>query len=269
MRNAFRENFKILLTKQDALELTVEDTDPERAAILANAATQKIDDMVKAIIKNSQAALASSYKKALVNKEKIMTNTLDSLIYYRQKTGIYDPEGQTELLATRLTEVTNSVEREKAALQSLQQMNLSAKLRDSIQVIKARISGQERELAILNGKEPGSNYSLYNFNMAKGNVQLLESRYERSFEAIGYDLEKLKLYNAAVEINVPTLHMIERAEAPLFKFRPKRSIIVIASTMAAFMFCLAAILALESYRQVDWSALKGKSFGVNTTESDS
>src|SRR3989337_3348731 len=32
MRKALRENYNILLTKQDALELTVEDTDPERAA---------------------------------------------------------------------------------------------------------------------------------------------------------------------------------------------------------------------------------------------
>ena len=34
MRKAFRENYNILLTKQDALELTVEDTDPARAAAM-------------------------------------------------------------------------------------------------------------------------------------------------------------------------------------------------------------------------------------------
>ncbi|MGB3080784.1 MAG: hypothetical protein WBB31_17010, partial [Saprospiraceae bacterium] len=32
LRKAFRENYNILLTKQDALELTIEDKDPERAA---------------------------------------------------------------------------------------------------------------------------------------------------------------------------------------------------------------------------------------------
>src|SRR5687768_3573290 len=54
MRKALRENFNITLTKQDALELTVEDTDPQRAADMANAATNKIDHTVKWIIKNSQ-----------------------------------------------------------------------------------------------------------------------------------------------------------------------------------------------------------------------
>jgi capsule polysaccharide export protein KpsE/RkpR len=258
MRKAFRENFKILLTKQDALELSIEDKDPERAAAMANVATQYIDYEVKSIIKNSQIALASSYRRSITNKEQLMQNNLDTLVLYRHNSGIYDPRGQTEILATRVTEVTNSVEREKAALESLQKMNLSSKLRDSIQLIQARISGYNRELDILNGDDPSSKYSLLNFNKAKGKVELLESRYYRSYEQIGYDLEKLKLYNAAIEIDVPTLHLIEAAEVPIHKSRPRRSILVLACTIAAFLFSLAAVLAIESYRQFDWKSITGK-----------
>jgi capsule polysaccharide export protein KpsE/RkpR len=255
MRKAFRENFKILLTKQDALELTVEDKDPERAAAMANVATHLIDQEVKSIIKNSQIALASSYKKAITSKEVLMQNNLDSLILYREKSGIYDPAGQTEILATRITEVTNSVEREKASLESLRKSN-NSKLRDSIAVIEARIKGYDRELDILNGDDPDANYSLKNFNKAKGKVELLESRYYRSYEQVGYDLEKLKLYNAAIEIEVPTIHLIEAAEVPNMKSRPRRSIIVLACTIAAFLFSLAAVMAVESYRQFDWNSIK-------------
>jgi uncharacterized protein involved in exopolysaccharide biosynthesis len=87
---------------------------------------------------------------------------------------------------------------------------------------------------------------------------LLESRYYRSYEQIGYDLEKLKLYNAAIDIDVPAIHLIEAAEVPLYKARPKRSIIVLACTIAAFLFSIASVLAIESYRQTDWSALVRK-----------
>jgi len=254
IRKAFRENFKILLTKQDALELTVEDKDPARAAAMANAATTLIDEEVRSIIKNSQKALASSYKKSINGKEVLMQNNLDSLILYREKSGIYDPAGQTEILATRITEVTNSVEREKASLESLRNSR-NSKLKDSISVIEARIIGYERELDILNGDDPNANYSLKNFNKAKGKVELLESRYYRSYEQVGYDLEKLKLYNAAIEIDVPTLHMIESAEVPNMKSRPRRSIIVLACSIAAFLFSLAAVMAIESYRQFDWSSI--------------
>lgn len=255
MRKAFRENFKILLTKQDALELTIEDQNPERAAAMANAARQKIDDRVRSIIRNSQIALVSSFGHSIKAKEKIMQGILDTLIYYRQKTGIYDAGAQTEYLAGRVTDITNSVERERASLQSMQKMNLSPKLRDSLQVIQARISGQERELDILTGTGSTSNYNLTNFNMSKGQIEMLEFRYQRAYEQIGYDMEKLKIYNSAVEINIPSLHLIEPAEVPLYKQRPKRSVIVIACTLAAFLFSLASILAMESYRQTDWSVV--------------
>ncbi|MBP6416884.1 MAG: hypothetical protein KA330_10540 [Chitinophagaceae bacterium] len=258
MRKAFRENYNILLTKQDALELTVEDTDPERAASMANVARNKINILVRSIIKNSQIGLVSSFSKSIHSKEQIMQGTLDTLIYYRLKSGIYDPAGQTELLATRVTEVTNSVERDKAALAALQVQHLTGKLADTVKVIKARIVGAERELAILNGNEPGSNYSLKNFNNAKGKVELLENRYARSYEQIGYDLEKLKLYNAAIDIDISALHVIEIAEVPLYKSRPKRSVIVLACTLAAFLFSIASVLAVESYRRMDWGALVRK-----------
>lgn len=258
MRKAFKENYNILLTKQDALELTVEDKDPERAAAMANAARNRIDERVRSIIKNSQIALSASYQVAIKDKEKIMQATLDTLIYYRQKTGIFDPEGQTEYLASRVTAVTNSIERDKAALEALRRMKLSPKLSDTLNVIQARISGAERELAILNGTDGTSNYNLKNFNLSKGKVELLESRYTRSYEQIGYDLEKLKLYNAAVSIHVPALHLIEAAEVPLYKHRPKRSVIVIACTLAALLFSLAAVLAMESYRQMDWTSFNAK-----------
>lgn len=256
MRKAFRENYNIILTKQDALELTVEDRDPERAAAIANAARNMIDTRVKSIIKNSQAALSNSYQKAIQSKERLVQNTLDSLTYYQGKSGIYDPEGQQEFLASRLTTVTNSLEREKAALQSLKAAKLRPKMLDTIPILEAKIAGLESELRLLNSDDPSVTFSLPRFNANRGKVEMLTSRYERSSEQVSYDLEKLKFYNAALEIDVPSLHVIESAEVPLYKHRPKRSIIVLAATAAAFLFSIAAVLVVESYRQMDWSLVK-------------
>ncbi len=259
MRKAFRENYNILLTKQDALELTVEDRDPVRAAAMANFARNLIDLRVKAIIQNSQTALSSSYARAIHTKELIVQKTLDSLTLYRSRTGIYDPEGQSEYLAARLTEITNSVERERATLESLKAGKLSPKMRDTIPILEAKIAGYDRELKLLNSTDTSVMFSLPRFNANRGKVEMLQSKYERSSDQISYDLEKLKFYNAALEINVSTLHVIEQAEEPLYKLRPRRSIIVLAVTLAAFLFGIAAALVIESYRQMDWTTLGAKS----------
>ena len=263
LRESFRENYNILLTKQDALELTVEDKDPQRAADLANAGRNQIDHLARSIIKSSQISLATSFRKSINNKEAIMKSTLDTLIYYRRKSGIYDSHGQTEILATRVTELTNTVERDKATLEALQSTSgLSAKLQDSLKLIKARIAGSNRELSLLNSSDTGSLYSLTNFNIAKGNIEVLESQYARSYDQISYDLERLKTYSAALDMNVSALHLIERAEVPLYKSRPKRSIIVLACTVAAFLFSIGAVLVIESYKQTDWKGImKGEAGG--------
>ena len=255
MRKAFRKNFKILLTKQDALELLVEDKDPERAAAIANAARSEIDNRVRDIIKNTQIALVDSYERAMKSKEMVMEAIRDSLVAVRLRTGIYDPGGQTELLATRITETTSMLERERATLRSLSAMSLSTKMRDTLKIIEARIVGLEREMDMLTTDDANALYSLKNFNASKGLVELLESRYYRAYEQIGYDLEKLKIYKAAVEIDVPALHLIEAAEVPLYKQRPRRSVIVLSATLAAFLFSLGAVLVLESWRRIDWKSL--------------
>lgn len=256
MRKALDENYNIVLTKQDALELTVEDTDPERAALLANAATAKIDDLVKSIIKNTQASLATSYLASIRTKENILQGTLDSLMHYRETSGIYDVGEQTKQLAGRLTEITNSIERDRATLEALKTMELSSKIRDSLMLIQARIKGAEKELNLLTSNDSTTMFSLPKLNINKGKVELLETRYRRAHEQIGYDLEKVKIYNAMVQMDVAAVHMIEDAEVPLHKHRPKRSVIVLAVTMAAFLFSIAAVLVVESYRRLDLSEIK-------------
>ena len=119
--------------------------------------------------------------------------------------------------------------------------------------------GAERELALLNSTDPNVKYSLQNFNTSLGKVQLLENRYSRSFDQIGYDVEKIKLYNSAISISIPSIHLIEPAEVPLYKYKPKRSVIVIACTLAAFLFSLAAALVMESYKTTDWKGTFNKS----------
>jgi capsule polysaccharide export protein KpsE/RkpR len=91
--------------------------------------------LVRSIIRNSQIGIVTSFQNSIQTKEKIMQNDLDSLIYYRQKSGIFDEATQRELLSTRVTEVSNSVERDKASLTALQSQHLTGKLADTIKVI--------------------------------------------------------------------------------------------------------------------------------------
>jgi uncharacterized protein involved in exopolysaccharide biosynthesis len=72
---------------------------------------------------------------------------------------------------------------------------------------------------------------------------------------LSYDKERYNQIKAAYNTNIPSLQVVEAAETPLIKSRPHRSILVIASVIAAFLFAVIAVLIADAYRDVDWRSL--------------
>jgi capsular polysaccharide biosynthesis protein len=62
VRERLMEHYQVVRTKYDALELSVEDRDPEIAARMANSARQKLNNVLSGIIKSSQRDLISTVR---------------------------------------------------------------------------------------------------------------------------------------------------------------------------------------------------------------
>ena len=52
--------------------------------------------------------------------------------------------------------------------------------------------------------------------------------------------------------------IIEEADTPLIKNRPKRSVIVLASVLGAFLFSVLGALVADAYRDIDWKSITRK-----------
>lgn len=79
-------------------------------------------------------------------------------------------------------------------------------------------------------------------------------------EQLGSDQSKLKdklnKLSSAYNTKVPAIHIIEEAKVPVVKSRPLRSVLVIASTMAAFIFSMFGALLFDYYKSIDWEAVR-------------
>ena len=69
-----------------------------------------------------------------------------------------------------------------------------------------------------------------------------------------YDLERYYQIRAAYNSNIPAIQVVSIAERPIMKIRPKRTVIVVASLAAAFLFTLLAALIADAYKDVNWKA---------------
>jgi capsule polysaccharide export protein KpsE/RkpR len=259
VRQELLEHYQVLRTKYDAIELSIEDRDPELAARMTNSARQKLNDTLAGIIKSSQRDLITSYGTALAAKESSLSAVEDSLRKFQKLFGIYDTEAQAEYLSTLITTVETRLVRERGALESYKKINNKrSAVIDTIQSLDATIAGLEMQRDLLTGKDTSvqNAYSLDRFSEGKGRVEQYTDAYRKAINMLTVDKEMVKQMEAAVALDVTALHLVEEAPIPIKKAHPKRTIIVLAATCIAFVLTLLCVLLIESFKEEDWSFLK-------------
>jgi uncharacterized protein involved in exopolysaccharide biosynthesis len=234
--------YDIKKTKRDALQLTIEDTEPELAARMARAAREKIAQITQRLLKQSQQKTIAAFEKDIQTKETYLKIYGDSLAQLRDTFGIYNSDAQTESLTERLNKSRSQLAFNKARATSLKAQNGK---RDSIRNIQSKVAGLEDEVAFLTKQ-------LKRFNEGMGPISIVERQYFETNVSLGYVQEKMKQYKTAFDSPISTLLLIEEADVPIIKSRPKRTITVLAATMVAFLFSIIGVLLFDTYKDINW-----------------
>ncbi|MEL6718986.1 MAG: hypothetical protein AAFP82_09745 [Bacteroidota bacterium] len=60
---------------------------------------------------------------------------------------------------------------------------------------------------------------------------------------------------AAYTAEISAIILVEKAAVPIVKSRPIRSILVLASVIAAFVFMVIGVLLYDNYKDLDWKGI--------------
>ena len=257
VRKRFRKLYSVLKNRNDAIELSIEDTDPQLAAAMANAARDKINAIGQRLIKNSQATLLATFEDNMTRKRTELAILGDSLNTLKKFYNIYDAGSQGGQLAQNLTKAESEIIRGRARLEILENNPLIPQ--DTIQYIKADVRAYERELARLtspNVKDDRLNLERFNEGLPK--VSILGDLHFQGRKQLSYDLERYNQIMAAYKTDIPALQLVEIAETPRIKSRPGRTVIVLASVVAAFFFSILGALIADAYKEVNWREVRGE-----------
>ncbi len=230
--------------KYDAIEISVEDTDPAQAAAMANGARQKVGEIARRLSKESQKQIINTFEFNIKAKQADLAQLADSLRKLQNQYGIYETETTGEMLSTEFTQTATDITKYKARLEVLvgnPQIPL-----DTIEYIRANLRAAERQHQKLVGGE------LNRFAEGQPKVYVLKDLHFQARKQLSYDLERYFQLKSAYQSEMPMLHVIQQAEIPLVKSRPKRSLIVLGAVAAAFIFTLLAALIADNYRDVNW-----------------
>lgn len=251
VRERFRALYNAQKNKNDAIELSIEDTDPQKAADMANAARSKINEIGQRLTKESQSKLLAAFEANIKRKTAELALLGDSLRRTQNFYNIFNAGIQGDQISEQLATAESEIIRNRAKLDILEKNPLIP--RDTIAYIRADLNASEQQRRQLMSQEPTSeNMTLKRFSEGMPQIAILQDLHFQARKQLSYDLERYNQILAAYNTDIPALLVVEAAEVPLDKSRPKRSMIVIGAVMAAFLFTALAALIADAYRDVRW-----------------
>ena len=216
-RYKVQEKFYKLYTAQknkfDAIEISVEDTDPEQAKTMANRARDLVNEIAQRTVKNSQQLQIDKYRNNIETKTVELDSLTSKIERVKEKYEIFDSGNQGEALTQALAEAESAAQ---------------------IRIIESKIA-----------------------DFAKGvsKVVVLEQEQREFGKQLSLDKERYKQLLSAKASDYNAVHLIEPAETPMIKSRPKRSLLVIAAGFISLFFSLLAAVIVEKIRTINWKDL--------------
>jgi capsule polysaccharide export protein KpsE/RkpR len=243
----FKELYKVEKNKLDAIELSMEDTDPEFAQKITLAARDFINNRANEIIKLNQTKILEGFSASLKQQELEIKNIEDSLKVLRNNYGIYNTLTQSKILTDLSSMAQAKLARYSAQVRALEKEPNAS--RDTIIMMRSLVKGLENELAVLNKSNTGG------LNKGIGVIEVLEQMHTQKSKQLSYDAVRFEQLRATQKADIAAIYIVEEPRVPLIKSRPKRSLIVLAAMFATFVFTILGVVLLENYKKIDWNSM--------------
>ncbi|MCO6459967.1 MAG: hypothetical protein J5I59_01070 [Saprospiraceae bacterium] len=251
--NIFNDHYSIEKTKLDALELTIEDKDPKQAASMANACRYFINELVSKLLKSNLNELALTIKDNIVKKQKEVNILADSVQMLRNKYKIIDPESQGTEIMQKMVNVETKYKREKERLKILE--SLPNVPRDTINMLKAMVAGLNEEYKSITDSNTTSAINFNNFNEGRNIIEIMGTQLRSAKDYLTVYNVRYGQVLGVLNGKNNALHLVEKAEIPLVKSRPKRSLIVLSVLIMGLMANVIGIIIRNTLRSPEWKRL--------------
>jgi uncharacterized protein involved in exopolysaccharide biosynthesis len=238
-----KEKTKVSVTGEGVIELYFQDKDPEFAARVANAYIKQLDELNREVKAGKAKQDREFIYQRLQNTKALLDSAQARLLRFQSENSAIDLEKQRDMaldaaasLKTQLALTTVSLDVKK---------NVFSADHPEIQRLELEVTELKRQLETL---EKGTGKDSY-LNMPLSEIPRLTAEYAELKSEVALQ-EKVyllltELYEEArikEQKDTPTIAILETAYAPEIKYKPKRSIIVLATFLASL--ALAVFISL-------------------------
>jgi capsule polysaccharide export protein KpsE/RkpR len=207
----------------------------------------KLSELVKASIQSTQDSWISIYQKNINDKKGEIKDMQDTLSMLRATYGVFNVETQSETYTQLIAENESNLLKAEGRLKKLKNVGVNVSA-DTLAILEAEIAGLNAEKIALTSINSNSSINIHKFNKGLSLISILNDRIKKEENQFSYDQIKLSQIKQAHTSQPEPIHLVESAEVPLIKSRPKRSILVFTSTLLGFLLASFSVLLVHSIK---------------------
>lgn len=252
----FLDNFTAEHTERDAVAIAFFDQDRNLAATVANDIAARIDELNQQLTYENRRKVLAIFANRYQYLEQQYQLMRDSLLESRRRYRIFGTERETpesrpesRYLAKQLIQTETELRQVQAEVKYWQKAGgASAKLQE----LKSRVQGLESAFAALSSAQNGN---LINYETYVAGNEIVSSLEAQTNDLQQQVIESKKSYlNArlALENNVSSIYVVQKAYPATKKSRPVRWLIVVGAVLFSFLLAVTAIVLLETSRQANY-----------------
>lgn len=244
------EKVQIFTGKKDGIiSVTVEDEDPKRAADIANAYAEELSRLTVQLNITGAGKNKLFLESRLVKAKADLAKSEDALRAFQSGNKALDITEQAKGTIQTVANLTAQLGAEEVKLAGLRRT-----FTDSSQDVKNQqlvVAGLRSQVASIEGSGNGSSIP------SVGSVPALGQQYVRLMREFKVQEALVELLTKQYEVvklteakDVSSLQVLQKARVADKKVKPKRALVVLASTFAAAVFALLYAFLAEAGRQM-------------------
>jgi capsule polysaccharide export protein KpsE/RkpR len=242
IREELSDRLAVNLEAEGNYTVSVDDTDPKRAAEMANYVVSEANELSARLDRSETEVLYKQFESKIEATDRQISELRDSISRYGRANKLFSPADQAKAAATALAELKSQKMKAQVTASILESTYGKEDPVTQQQYTIVR-ELQSKELEAEGGSGFLGTASLSDAAGAALPYVRMTAELEAliklkafllpSFEQVKLDLNKLS----------PSLYVVDEAQAPQKKSRPKRSLIVIGATIGTFFLsCLIVLL---------------------------
>jgi len=254
-KDRIRDNTEIKVTPEGIVEITFEDKDRVRAAAVANAFVGELDRFNREVNVTSAWRVRTLVEKRLAETRLELDKAQDALRVFKETTGAIFISDQATASIKTAADIFARIAGLEVELARVRQYatDRSPEVAD----LSIQIGTLRRKLAEMGYAKSGSalaadSYVFPRFDAAPALEQQLadltvEVEIKRSvYTVLSEQYEQARIQEAR---DASTIQVLDRAQPPSVRSKPKRKVLVSVSTVAAFLLSSALALYRETRRE--------------------